>query len=171
MGKNSYKSFLDNYIEKNKIPASKKGFLKSFPTGEVIGEHTGIHNFTIGQRKGLGISSNKPLFVVKIDSKNQEVWIGEEKDLYSSYTEIGEVHWLDPARSGEKLDVKVRFRDEASPAYIYKKEGAYLLKFLNPKKAITPGQSAVFYRDQQILGGGVIQKSKFHMEESGEKNI
>lgn len=166
VGKNSYKSFLNNYLEKNKIPFSKKGFLKRFPTGEVIGEHTGVHNFTIGQRKALGISSNKPLFVIKIDSKSQEVWVGEEKDLYASSAEIGEVHWLDPARSGEKLDVKVRFRDEASPAYIYKKDHNYLLKFLTPKKAITPGQSAVFYRDRQILGGGVIQKSTSSLKES-----
>lgn len=159
VGKNSYKTFLSGYIEKNNIPAGKKGFLKSFPAGEIIGEHAGIHNFTIGQRKALGVSSNKPLFVIKIDADRQEVWVGEEKDLYSSQVEVAETHWLDPARSGEKLDVKVRFRDPAEPAYIYKKDHSYLLKFLTPKKAVTPGQSAVFYRGRQILGGGVIQKS------------
>ena len=160
VGKKSYKSFLNDYIEKNQIPTPQKGLIKSFPTGEVLGEHAGVHNFTIGQRKALGVASNKALFVVKIE--DQEIWLGEEKDLYSSYAEIKEVHWLDPASSGEKLDVKVRFHDPAEPAYIYKtkEEDSYLLKFLNPKKAITPGQSAVFYRGQQILGGGVIQKSK-----------
>ena len=159
VGKNSYKTFLNDYMKKNKIPFVKKGVLKDIATGDVLGEHSGVHNFTIGQRKALGISSNKPLFVIKINPENKEVWIGEEKDLYSHSAEIKEVHWLDPAQSGEKLDVKVRFRDEPSPAYIYKKENSYLLKFLTPKKAITPGQSAVFYREKQILGGGVIQKS------------
>ena len=165
VGKNDYKGFIDDYVNKNQIKASKKGLLKHFPSGEQIGEHEGIHHFTIGQRKGLGVSSNKPLFVVKIDSAHQEVWLGEEKNLYSSYVEVGETHWLDEARSGEKLDVKVRFRDPASPAYIYKKPHSYLLKFLTPKKAVTPGQSAVFYRGGQILGGGVIQKLKSCLDE------
>ena len=159
VGKNSYKNFVQNYIKDNKWTPLKKGLLKHFPTGEVLAEHNGIHNFTIGQRKALGISSRYPLFVIKIDSETQDVWLGKEKHLYSDFAEVVDVHWLNPARSGEKLNVKIRFHDEGNPAYIYKKKEHYLLKFVKPKKAITPGQSAVFYRDRQILGGGVIQKS------------
>ncbi|MCZ0932009.1 MAG: tRNA 2-thiouridine(34) synthase MnmA [Oligoflexia bacterium] len=159
VGKNSYKDFVQNYVEDNQLKPAKKGLLKHFPTGEILAEHNGIHNFTIGQRKGLGVCFNSPLFVIKIDPQTQEVWLGKEDDLYSHSAEVVDVHWLDPANSGEKLHVKTRFHDEGAPAYIYKKKEHYLLKFLQPKKAITPGQSAVFYRDKQILGGGVIQKS------------
>ncbi|MDE0091877.1 MAG: tRNA 2-thiouridine(34) synthase MnmA, partial [Oligoflexia bacterium] len=159
VGKNSYKDFVQSYIETSQLNLSKKGLLKHFPTGEILAEHNGIHNFTIGQRKGLGICSNTVLFVIKIDSQTQDVWLGTEEDLYSHSAEVANVHWLDEANSGEKLNVKIRFQDEGSPAYIYKKKEHYLLKFVRPKKAITPGQSAVFYRDKQILGGGVIQKS------------
>lgn len=158
-GKNSYKTFIEGYLKANKKPTPKTGVLKRFPNGEILGSHSGIYQFTIGQRKALGVSSNVPLFVVKIDSETQEVWLGEEKDLYSQSVEVRDTHWLDEGFDGEKLHVKVRFHDEGSPAYLYKKSDSYLLKFIKPKKAVTPGQSAVFYRDRQILGGGVIQKS------------
>ena len=159
VGKNSYKDFVQNYVADNSLTRPKKGLLKHFPTGEVLAEHNGIYNFTIGQRKGLGVCSHASLFVIKIDSQTQDVWLGKEEDLYSHFAEVVDVHWLDEADSGEKLHVKVRFHDEGSTAYVYKKQEHYLLKFVKPKKAITPGQSAVFYRDKQILGGGIIKKS------------
>ena len=158
IGKGDYRSFVEAYANKNKLKLPEKGSFRCYPTGEILGEHEGIHHFTIGQRKGLGISSNKALFVVKIDKESSEVWLGEEKDLYSHAAEVTDVHWLDKAEEGEKLNVKVRFHDIGSPAYIYKNKEGYLLKFVKPKKALTPGQSAVFYRDRQVLGGGVIQK-------------
>ncbi len=153
-----YRSFVESYARQNKLKPLKKGALKLCPTGEVLGEHKGVHHFTIGQRKGLGVSSRKALFVVKIDPETHEVWLGEEKDLYSRAAEVVNVHWLDKARSGEKLHVKVRFRDEGSPAYIYKGKSSWLLKFVQPKKSLAPGQSAVFYRGQQVLGGGMIHR-------------
>ena len=159
IGKEGYRSFIENYADKNKLERPKKGLLKRYPTGETLGEHKGIHNFTIGQRKGLGVSSNsQALFVVQIDKASREVWLGEEKALYSDTVEVIDVHWLDEARSGEKLNVKVRFHDRGSLAYIYKHKDTHFLKFTEPKKSLTPGQSAVFYRDRQVLGGGVIHK-------------
>ena len=158
IGKGNYRTFIKNYTSQNHFDLPKKGLLKLYPTGEALGEHKGIHNFTIGQRKGLGISSNQALFVIKIDKETREVWIGEEKELYSHSAEVIDVHWLDEAKQGEKLNIKIRFHDRSSPAYIYKNKNSYLLKFIEPKKSLTPGQSAVFYRDQQILGGGVIHK-------------
>ena len=151
INKGDYRSFVEDYADKNKLELPKKGLLKHYPTGETLGEHTGIHNFTIGQRKKLGVSSNKALFVVKIDKENSEIWLGEEKNLYSDTAEITDVHWLDPAKPGEKLNVKVRFHDTGSPAYLYKNKNSYFLKFIEPKKSLTPGQSAVFYRNQQVL--------------------
>ena len=159
IGQEGYRSFIENYASKNKFNLPKEGLLRSYPTGDILGKHQGIHHFTIGQRKGLGISSNKALFVVKIDKEKSEVWLGEETDLYSHTAKVTKVHWLDKAKEGEKLYVKVRFHDKGSPAYIYKNEDSCFLKFITPKKALTPGQSAVFYRDQQVLGGGTIQLS------------
>ena len=158
IGRGDYRSFVENYAKQNKLKQPKNGLLKHYPTGEILGGHKGIHHFTIGQRKGLGVSSNKAQFVVKIDKKNQEVWLGEEKDLYSHSAEVVNVHWLDEARPGEKLNIKVRFQDRGSPAHIYKNKNSYLVKFMKPKKSLTPGQSAVFYRDRQVLGGGTISK-------------
>ncbi|MBC6415264.1 MAG: tRNA 2-thiouridine(34) synthase MnmA [Bdellovibrionales bacterium] len=158
VGKGSYTHFIKDYMKKNQIQESKKGVFKKFPTGEILGEHFGVYNFTIGQRKGLGISSNKALFVVKIDLETRDVWLGDKKQLYSRSAEIGDVNCLDEIRNGEKIHVKIRFQDKASLAYIYKKSQSYFLKFVEPKKAVTPGQSAVFYRDKQILGGGFIKK-------------
>ena len=158
-GKSGYKNFIKGYLKNKEIPLPKKGLLKSSSTGEILGEHDGIHNFTIGQRKALGVSSNAPLYVVEMNPDNQEVFLGGEKELYSHSAKVVNVNWLSDVQFGEKLNVKVRFHDEGSPAYIYKKSDSYLLKFVEPKKAVTPGQSAVFYRDRQILGGGVIQKS------------
>ena len=157
IGKEGYRPFVEDYAHKNKLELGEKGLLKLYPTGEILGEHKGIHHFTIGQRKGLGVSSNKPLFVVKIDKS--EVWLGGEKDLYSQAAEVVNVHWLDRAEPGEKLNVKVRFHDKGSLAHVYKNKDSYLIRFVEPKKALTPGQSAVFYRKRQVLGGGIIHKA------------
>lgn len=161
VGKKDYRSFVIDYAERNSLQIFEKGLFKSYLTGEILGEHEGIHNFTIGQRKGLKIPSNKALFVIRIDRESRVVWLGEEKDLYSDTAEVGDVHWLDEAQSGERLNVKVRFQDKGSLAYVYKNEKSCTLKFIEPKKSLTPGQSAVFYRDQQVLGGGVIQRERF----------
>lgn len=160
IGAGGYRSFVADYVEKNNLQIFEKGLFKSCSTGEILGEHEGIHNFTVGQRKGLGIPSNKALFVVKIERDSRVVWLGEEKDLYSDTAEVVDVHWLDEVHSGEKLNVKVRFQDKGSPAYIYKNQHSCTLKFVQPKKSLTPGQSAVFYRGRQVLGGGVIQKDR-----------
>ena len=159
VGKGDYRSFVENYATKNQLDTPPKGLLKHFPDGEVLGEHKGIHHFTVGQRKGLGVSSLKPLFVIKIDKQSNEVWLGQEEHLYSKKAKVIDLNWLEDTLNKEKVDVKVRFRDEGSPAYIYKNKDSCLVEFIEPKKSLTPGQSAVFYRQGQVLGGGVIQHS------------
>ena len=109
IGKSNYRSFVESYVDEKNLKLPDKGIFRRYPDGEILGRHGGIYNFTVGQRKGLGVSSNKALFVVQIDSKNQEVWLGDEKDLYSHNAEVVDVHWLDEAKEGEKLNVKVRF--------------------------------------------------------------
>ena len=177
--KGNYKDFISRYMPRS----SKKGELKLYPSGEILGNHEGVHCFTIGQRRGLGVSSNKPLYVVKIDAGRGEVWLGEECQLYSQGAVIEGLNFLDGVEKGETLNVKIRFRHEAVSARIYPSppeipsvprqqkssqftdslqkgtRSFYRLEFLQPQKAVTPGQSAVFYRGRRLVGGGVIAKS------------
>lgn len=154
---NNYRSFLESYLPKKDLP--KKGEIKFYPNGELLGEHQGIHQFTIGQRKGLGVFYKVPLYVVKIDSQTNEVWLGEDKNLYSQKAEVKDLHFLDKVQEGETLKVKIRFQDKGSSANLYKeKDDVYLLEFLEPQRSITAGQAAVFYRGSQLIGGGFISK-------------
>lgn len=152
----NYRKFIESYIPKKEIP--QKGLLKLHPEGKILGEHKGIHNFTIGQRKGLGVSHSAPLHVVKIDKDKGEVWLGEQEFLYSQQAEVKDLHFLDEIKDGEKIKVKIRFHDKGSEAHLYKEKDFYRLKFLEPQRSITPGQSAAFYRDKQLIGGGFISK-------------
>ena len=156
----NYRKFIKEYVPKKDLP--KKGLLKIYPTGKVLAEHEGIHNFTIGQRKGLGVSYSAPLHVVKIDKPTGDVWLGEQEHLYSDYAEVKELNFLDDVKDGEKVKVKIRFHDKGSEACVYKQKDHLRLKFLEPQRSITPGQSAVFYRDKQLIGGGFISKGLSH---------
>ena len=99
--------------------------------------------------------------MIKIDSKTGEVWLGQESHLYARGAKLTDIHLLDGIQEGERLKVKIRFRHEGCLAEISKKEDSVQLQFLEPQKAITPGQSAVFYRGRQLIGGGFISKA-FH---------
>ena len=155
-----YRDFIEKHLSARPVQkGSKTGRIKLYPSGEELGEHEGIHHFTIGQRKGLGISySNKPLYVLKIDGKTREVWLGEERFLYSREAEVEDLHFLDEMEEGEKLNVKIRFHHPGAPAVVHRTSRSCRLRFLEPQKAVTPGQSAVFYRGEQLVGGGVITK-------------
>ena len=154
VGSESYKKFIEN-----QNPRFKKGALKLYPTGELLGEHTGIHQFTIGQRKGLSVSLNHPLFVIKINKDTGEVWLGKESHLYAKGAKLTDIHLLDDIQEGERLKVKIRFRHEGCLVEISKTEDSFYMQFIEPQKAVTPGQSAVFYRGRQLVGGGFITKS------------
>ena len=152
IGSEGYKSFINKYAK-----PQTKGKLKLYPGGTLLGDHTGIHNFTVGQRKALGISYKHPLYVIKVCKDTQDVWLGKEKELYSSSLTVKNLHLLDEVRQGELLNIKIRFQHPAQKAILYEKEKEVCkIKFLKPQRSITPGQSAVFYRGQQLLGGGVI---------------
>lgn len=155
IGSQGYKNFINKYVN-----PQTKGKLKLYPEGDTLGDHDGIHNFTVGQRKALGISYKHPLYVVKICKDSQEIWLGKESDLYSSSLTVKDIRLLDEVDEGEILNVKIRFQHPVQKAIINRKEKQVCeLKFLEPQKAITPGQSAVFYRGKQLLGGGTILKT------------
>lgn len=155
---NNYKEFLLKYM-KNK---PKKGniVLKS---GEIVGKHDGLINYTIGQRKGIGISYKEPLYVVDLKLKENEVVVGTKEDLYSNTLYSDELNWLVFDKTPEKLEclAKIRYRAKEEKAIVYKTSDGVKVEFNKPQRAITRGQSVVFYdEDGVVLGGGKITSEK-----------
>lgn len=154
IGKGGYSQFIEDHVAQDLL---RPGELKLYPSGENLGHHEGIHHFTYGQRKGLGIATGKPLYVVRIDADSNTVWLGEESALYSKTLKIKNSNWLEDLNPQEEYSVKIRFQHKGAPARItaQDQEGV-TLEFNEPQRAITPGQAAVFYREKQLVGGGWI---------------
>ncbi|HVS87009.1 MAG TPA: tRNA 2-thiouridine(34) synthase MnmA [Candidatus Acidoferrum sp.] len=128
--------------------------------GEVIGRHTGVHQFTIGQRKGLGFAAGKPLYVVAIDPKKNRVIVGEDDALRTTVCEIENVNWIACENPDARLRaaVKIRHKHEAAAATIEALDSTRArVTFDLPQRAITPGQGAVFYSGDVVIGGGWIR--------------
>jgi tRNA-specific 2-thiouridylase len=155
VGNQGYQNFISSQVPKS-ILDTKKGLLKRYPSGEVMAKHEGIHHFTYGQSKGLGMDHHEKLFVVKIDAQDNSVWIGDEKYLYSHQIKVVDPRLLSDIADGEIMNVKIRYQHKGSPAKIEKTPTGLLLNFAEPQRAVTPGQAAVFYRDKELVGGGWI---------------
>ena len=154
IGKGGYSEFIEQHVAKDLL---KPGALKLYPTGESLGLHEGIHHFTYGQRKGLGIATGTPLYVVRIDATTNTVWLGEEQHLYSKNLTLKNMNWLSQVHEGDSFTVKIRFQHKGAKAFVRKMKDERLeLEFEEPQRAITPGQAAVFYRDKALVGGGWI---------------
>ncbi|HTZ97881.1 MAG TPA: tRNA 2-thiouridine(34) synthase MnmA [Terriglobales bacterium] len=154
-----YKNFLDAYLaEQGEALPDTAGELVT-SSGEVIGEHNGIHNFTVGQRKGLGVATGSPLYVIQIKGDARQVVVGNQDDLYSETLRARRVNLIsiDDLHEPMRVTVKIRHRHEAAAAMI-EKSGAdeILATFDEPQRAVTPGQAAVFYDGDAVVGGGWI---------------
>lgn len=149
----NYKKFLEN----NSDIKPKEGNIVD-TKGKILGKHTGLYNYTIGQRKGLGISNPVPLFVVGFNSGKNEVIVGEEKELYKSEIEVDEINLIlvDEIKDWMDVEVKTRYSSKVAKAKIKQEDNKIKVKFEEPQRAVTPGQSAVFYIDDIVLGGGKI---------------
>lgn len=127
--------------------------------GEKLGTHTGLINYTVGQRKGLGISYKEPLYVLKLDREKNQVILGSEQELYSTELTANKLNFLlndiDLSKPIE-VKAKIRYRAKESPAVLKIENDIAKVKFKEPQRAITPGQSVVFYKDNIVLGGGKI---------------
>ena len=145
------------FLEQNSDIKAKQGNIVDL-NGKILGKHTGLYNYTIGQRKGLGISHPTPLFVLGFNKAKNEVIVGEEKDLYKSEILVSDVNLLlvDKIEGSLIVDVKTRYSSKLARAKIIEEDGNIRVLFDEPQRAITPGQSAVFYIDDIVLGGGKI---------------
>lgn len=149
-----YKAFLEN----NSDIKAKQGNIVNLK-GEKLGIHTGLYKYTIGQRKGLGISNPVPLFVVGYNQAKNELIVGEEKDLYKTELYVTDINLLlaDKLEQPLKVNAKIRYAAKEAPATITQIEPNKIkVEFDQPQKSITPGQSVVFYIDDVVLGGGKI---------------
>ena len=150
----NYKKFLEN----NSDIRPKKGNIVNLK-GEILGKHTGLYNYTIGQRKGLGISYKVPLFVLGFNKAKNEVIVGEEKELYKKEITVTDINLLLVNKIDEpmEVDVKTRYSSKVAKAKIEQDGENIKVTFDEPQRAITPGQSAVFYVGDIVLGGGKIK--------------
>lgn len=126
--------------------------------GKIIGKHHGLYQYTIGQRKGLGVSYKTPLYVIGFNIANNELIVGDEIDLYTKEFMVKDYNLLlfDSIDKPIKVNVKTRYKSKEYPATV-SSDGKFLkVIFDNPQKSITPGQSAVFYIDDIVVGGGII---------------
>ena len=127
-------------------------------SGNVIGKHKGIINYTVGQRKGLGISSQNPLYVCKINPQTSDIMLGHRDDLYQNKMIVKDVNWVSGVSENQiKCSVKIRYRGPELPCAVYLDNDIASVIFDTKACAITPGQSAVFYNNDTILGGGIIE--------------
>lgn len=129
--------------------------------GNIVGQHDGFEAYTIGQRKGLGVAVGRPQYVTRIDPDSARVTIGDDADLLTTTCRISQTHWL--VKTDTVLDdvlVQIRYRHQAAAARVRMEPSASAtIEFLEPQRAITPGQSAVVYMGDRVLGGGVIDSA------------
>ena len=155
-----YAGFIDAYFrEQGKDPAESRGEIVD-TNGRVLGEHSGTHHFTVGQRRGLRIAAAEPLYVIATEPNTQRVTVGHGSELMRSELKARDVNWLSiaPIRKSRPAKVKIRNKHVASDAMLVPEEDPSVVsvQFRDPQRAITPGQAAVFYDGDLVLGGGWI---------------
>ncbi len=154
---NGYVTFLEGYT----FEVSPKGnFLDK--KGNILGKHKGLWHYTIGQRKGLGISFNKPMYVYDIDAENNNIILSEEKDIFSNTLIASNLNWISekPPEFPIRVETKIRNQSPLASSIIEKvdqKSDKIKVIFDSPQRAITKGQSAVFYSGDIVIGGGIIE--------------
>ena len=146
-----YKTFLSKYI------IAKPGNIV-LRSGEILGNHNGIINYTIGQRKGLGIAYKEPLYVLELNKEKNEVIVGKEEELYNSELYANELNWLIFEKLEKEIEcyAKIRYRSAPAKAKVIPQGDKVKVVFEKPQRAITRGQSVVFYIDDVLIGGGKI---------------
>ena len=150
-----YKSFIAN--REPSAQALKSGAIVD-SSGKILGSHNGVANYTIGQRKGLGIAAPQPLYVTKLDVDNKKVVVDTNEKLFSYSLIAGDVHWIYKPQLPKVLTAKIRYGAKVSACNVAEAENYLSVTFTEPQRAITPGQSIVFYDGDEVLGGAIINE-------------
>jgi tRNA-specific 2-thiouridylase len=157
-----YAGFIDRYLEAENETHRLPGEGEIVNTrGEVLNTHAGIHRYTVGQRRGLGIASERPLYVISVDAPHNRVVVGSQEELLREEFTAAGTNWIafDEPSAPVRAEVRVRYRHTPVLATITPKEEARAhIVFDEPQRAITPGQATVFYRGDEVIGGGWIVK-------------
>ncbi|MCC6857588.1 MAG: tRNA 2-thiouridine(34) synthase MnmA [Bryobacterales bacterium] len=156
-----YAAFIDAYFREKGIPAGDTGGEIVDAEGRPLGRHSGVHHYTVGQRRGLGIAAGEPLYVIATDPASRRVVVGRNAELLRARLTAASVNWIAfPELTGPlRAEVKIRNKHLAAPATLYPASDASRVevRFDEPQRAVTPGQAAVFYQDDLVLGGGWIE--------------
>jgi tRNA-specific 2-thiouridylase len=157
IGNQGYKNFIAEHATEDLFVQGK---IKLFPEETVLGEHKGLHNFTLGQRRALGVSFSEPLFVRSMDFETGDLWLSREKDLYKKSLIIRDTNFFKKIEEGTPLRVKLRYQHKGSECKIKKLKTSLAYVELNEsQRSITPGQAAVFYEGDLLVGGGWIESA------------
>jgi len=155
---NDYRGFL-----KRKVPGLEKKVSGGFfvdKAGKILGPHRGYPFYTVGQRKGLDIALGKPAFVTEIIPETNTIVLGEEEDLNRNDMLVAGINWIkyDSITNGMEALTKIRYKDKGALSNLFLYENGVNVRFYEDVKGIAPGQSAVFYEGDDVLGGGIIQR-------------
>jgi tRNA-uridine 2-sulfurtransferase len=156
-----YASFIDAYFREQGVQPERTAGDIVDTDGRVLGEHGGTHHFTVGQRRGLGVAAAEPLYVIATEPATQRVIVGRNDDLLRESLTAREVNWISigPIREARRASVKIRNKHAAALATLTPTgdDARVMVRFDQPQRAITPGQAAVFYDADLVLGGGWIE--------------
>ena len=155
---NDYRGFLRRKVEGLDEKLSGGFFVDK--NGNILGPHKGYPFYTIGQRKGLDIALGKPVYVTSIHPETNTVVLGDEEDLDQEEMIVGKINWMkyESLPDGIEVIAKIRYKDKGTPARICQQDSQIHVRFFGPAKSIAPGQSAVFYEEEGIIAGGIIQR-------------
>jgi tRNA-specific 2-thiouridylase len=157
-----YKRFLEAYLTEQESTRTDLAGEMVTTDGKVIAEHAGVHNFTVGQRKGLGVATGSPLYVIQIKNDTRQVVVGKDEELYSRTLRARRVNLISTAKLREPMRVVVKIRHRHQPAAAMIESAGpdeVQVTFDQPQRALTPGQAAVFYDGDTVVGGGWIENS------------
>ena len=156
---NDYRGFLKRRVPGLEEKVNGGNFVDA--TGNILGKHKGYPFYTIGQRKGLDIALGKPVFVTKIDPETNTVVLGDEQDLEKNEMIVSKlnIQKYDSITTGMEAVTKIRYKDKGTLSNLYPDNGTIKVQFNENAKGIAPGQSAVFYENDDVIGGGIIQRS------------
>ena len=155
---NDYRGFLKRNVEGLEAKVDGGNFVDK--SGKILGKHKGYPFYTVGQRKGLDIALGKPAFVTHIDPLNNTVVLGDEEDLLQHDMVVSKLNWIkyDGITDGMEAATKIRYKDKGALSNLYTYENGLKVRFYEDVKGIAPGQSAVFYEGDDVIGGGIIQR-------------